>query len=73
MLGAKRIFNPAARMRLYLRPKRLAHQNRRALSGGSLANVVTSCHPQFYRPYMLAYIQALAGYGTMVGKKRSGL
>lgn len=27
----------------------------------------------FFYPYRLAYIQALAGYGTMVGKKRSGL
>lgn len=73
MLGAKRIFNPAARMRLYLRPQRLAYPDCRVLSVGSLAGTDCPCHHCFYRPRWLAHIQALAGYGTMVGKKRSGL
>lgn len=73
MFGTKRIFDPAPRMRLYLRPERLAHQNCRAVSGGSLARVDRSCHHHLYRPHWLAYIQALAGYGTMVGTERSGL
>ncbi len=73
MLGAKRIFNPAARMRLYLRPQRLAYQDRRAVPYGSLAGSDCHCHYRFSYPHWLAYIQALAGYGTMVGKKRSGL
>lgn len=73
MLGAKRIFNQTFRMCLYLRPQRLAYQNRRMLSVGSLARTDCPCHHCFYRPHWLAYIQTLAGYGTMVGKKRSGL
>lgn len=73
MLGAKRIFDQTVRVRLYLRPQRLAHQNRRVLSIGSLAGTGYPRHHCFYRPRCLAYIQALAGYGTMVGKKRSGL
>lgn len=73
MLGAKRILNQTVRMCLYLRPQHLAHQNRRVLSVGSLASADCPCHHCFYRPHWLAYIQALAGYGTMVGKKRSGL
>lgn len=73
MLGAKRIFNPSVGMRLYLHPELLAHQNRCVLSCGSLAGSDRSRHHCFYRPHWLAYIQALAGYGTMVGKKRSGL
>ncbi len=73
MLGTKRIFNPAAGMRLYLRPQFLAHQDRRAVPYGSLARVGRHCHHHLSCPYWLAYIQALAGYGTMVGKKRSGL
>lgn len=72
MLGAKRIFNQTVRVCLYLRPQRLAYPDCRVLPFGSLANVVVSCRPQFYRLYMLAYIQALAGYGTMVAE-RSGL
>ncbi len=73
MLGTKRILNPSARVRLYLRPQRLAHQNRCVLSCGSLAGSDRPRHHCFYRPRWLAHIQALAGYGTMVGKKRSGL
>lgn len=73
MLGTKRIFNQAAGMRLYLRPQRLAYQDRRVLSCGSLAGPDCPCHHRLYFPHWLAYIQALAGYGTMVGKKRSGL
>ena len=73
MLGTKRILNQAAGMRLYLRPQRLAYQNRRVLSFGSLAGLDRHCHHRFSCPHWLAYIQALAGYGTMVGKKRSGL
>ena len=73
MLGTKRILNPSARVRLYLRPQRLAHQDCRAVSYGSLARVGRHCHHHLSCPYWLAYIQALAGYGTMVGKKRSGL
>lgn len=73
MLGTKRIFDPSARMRLYLRPQRLAHQNRRALFRGGLAGAGHPCRHRLSCPYLLAYIQALAGYGTMVGKKRSGL
>lgn len=73
MFGTQRIFNPAPRMCLYFRPQRLAHQNRRAVSGGSLARADRPCHRRPDRPYWLAYIQALAGYGTMVGTERSGL
>ena len=73
MLGTKRILNQITRMRLYLRPQRLAHQDRRAVSYVSLARTGYPRHHCFYRPRWLAYIQALAGYGTMVGKKRSGL
>ena len=73
MLGTKRILNQITRMRLYLRPQRLAHQDRRAVSYGSLAGSDRPCHHRFSCPHWLAYIQALAGYGTMVGKKRSGL
>lgn len=73
MLGTKRIFNQAAGMRLYLRPQRLAYQDCCVLSFGSLARAGYPRHHCFYRPRWLAYIQALAGYGTMVGKKRSGL
>lgn len=73
MLGAKRIFNATVGVCLYLRPERLAHQNRCAVSGGGLANAVTPCHSRFYRSHMLAYIQTLAGYGTMVVTERSGL
>lgn len=73
MLGAKRIFDQAIGVCLYLRPERLAHQNRRAVSGGSLARTDRPCHHRPAQSYWLAYIQALAGYGTMVGKKRSGL
>lgn len=73
MFGAKRIFNPAAGMRLYLRPERLAHQSCCAVSGRGLADAVTSYHHRFTRSDWLAYIQALAGYGTMVGTERSGL
>lgn len=73
MLGAKRIFNQTVRVCLYLRPQRLAHQNRCVLSCGSLAGSDCHCHYRFSCPHWLAYIQALAGYGTMVGKKRSGL
>ena len=73
MLGTKRILNQITRMRLYLRPQRLAHQDRRAVSYVSLARAGYPRHHCFYRPRWLAYIQTLAGYGTMVGKKRSGL
>ncbi len=73
MVGAKRIFNPAPGMRLYLRFQRLAHQNRRALSGGSLASTGLHCDPCPARHGWMAYIQALAGYGTMVVAERSGL
>lgn len=73
MLGTKRILNQITRMRLYLRPQRLAHQDCRAVSYGSLARAGYPRHHCFYRPRWLACIQALAGYGTMVGKKRSGL
>ena len=66
MLGAKRIFDQTVRVRLYLRPQRLAHQD-------CLAGLDRHCHHRFSCPHWLAYIQALAGYGTMVGKKRSGL
>jgi hypothetical protein len=73
MLGTKRILNQITRMRLYLRPQRLAHQDRRAVSYVSLARAGYPRHHCFYRPRWLACIQTLAGYGTMVGKKRSGL
>jgi hypothetical protein len=73
MLGTKRIFNQAAGMRLYLRPQCLAYQDRRAVPYGSLAGPNRPCHHRFSCPHWLACIQALAGYGTMVGKKRSGL
>ncbi len=73
MLGAKRIFNQTVRVCLYLRPQRLVHQDRRAVPYGSLARADCHCHHRLYFPHWLAYIQALAGYGTMVGKKRSGL
>lgn len=73
MLGTKRIFNQAAGMRLYLRPQCLAYPDCRVLSFGSLAGADCPCRHCFFYPYRLAYIQALAGYGTMVGKKRSGL
>ncbi len=73
MVGAKRIFNPAPGMRLSLRLQRLAHQNRRALSGGSLASTGCLCNSCPDRHDWLACIQTLAGYRTMVGKKRSGL
>ena len=73
MLGAKRIFDQTVRVRLYLRPQRRAHQDCRAVSYGSLARAGYPRHHCFYRPRWLAYIQTLAGYGTMVGKKRSGL
>ncbi len=72
MLGTKRIFNTFAGVCLYLRPERLAHQNRRAVSGGSLARIDCPCHHRPDRSYWLAYIQALAGYGTMVVIERSG-
>ena len=73
MLGAERILNQTFRVCLYLRPQRLAYQDRRAVSGGSLAGADASCHSQFRRPHRLAYIQAVAGYGTMVVTERSGL
>ena len=73
MLGTKRILNQITRMRLYLRPQRLAYPDCRVLSFGSLAGPDCPCHHRFSCPHWLAYIQALAGYGTMVGKKRSGL
>lgn len=73
MLGAERILNQTVRVCLYLRPQRLAYQDRCAVSGGSLAGADTSCHSRFRRPHLLAYIQALAGYGTMVVTERSGL
>lgn len=73
MLGTKRIFNQIVRVCLYLRSQRLAYQNRRAVPYGSLASADCPRHHCFYLPRWLAYIQALAGYGTMVGKKRSGL
>ena len=73
MLGTKRILNQITRMRLYLRPQRLAHQDRRAVSYVSLARAGYPRHHCFYRPRWLACIQSLAGYGTMVGKLRSGL
>ncbi len=73
MVGAKRIFNPAPGMRLYLRLQRLAHQNRRALPGGSLASTGCPCGSCPDRHDWLACIQTLAGYGTMVVAERSGL
>lgn len=73
MIGTQRIFDPDPRMRHYLRPQRLAHQDRRALSGGSLAGIGRHCGHCPNRPHWLACIQALAGYGTMVGTERSGL
>ena len=73
MLGTKRILNQITRMRLYLRPQRLAYPDCRVLSFGSLAGPDRPCHHRFSCPRWLACIQALAGYGTMVGKKRSGL
>lgn len=71
MFGTKRILKPAARMCIYLRSKRLAHQNCCTVSGRSLANTVTSCCRWSDRPYLLAHIQTLEGCGTMVGE-RSG-
>ena len=41
MLGTKRILNQITRMRLYLRPQRLAYPDCRVLSVGSLAG--TDC------------------------------
>lgn len=73
MLGTKRILNQITRMRLYLRPQRLAYPDCRVLSFGSLAGPDRPCHHRFSCPHWLACIQALSGYGTMVGKKRSGL
>lgn len=73
MVGAKRILNPASRMRLYLCPQRLAHQGRRPVSGRGMAGIGTHCHYHFPRPYFLAYIQTPAGYRTMVVTERSGL
>ena len=73
MLGAKRIFNQTIGMCLYLCPQCLAYPDCRMLSVGSLAGTGRSCHHRPARSGWLAYIQALAGYGTMVGKKRSGL
>lgn len=73
MLGTERILNQTFGVCLYLRPQRLAYQDRRVLSGRGLANAVTSYHHRFARNDWLAYIQALAGYGTMVVTERSGL
>ncbi len=73
MVGAKRIFNPAPGMRLSLRLQRLAHQNCRALSDRSLAGTGCHCDSCPDRHDWMACIQTLAGYGTMVGKERSGL
>lgn len=73
MLGTERILNQTFRVRLHLRPQRLAHQNRCVLSCGSLADSDCHCHHHLSCPHWLAYIQALAGYGTMVVTERSGL
>jgi len=73
MVGTQRIFDPSPRMRLPLRPQHMAHQDRRALSGGSLAGAGCHCRHRPAHHYPLAYVQALAGYGTMVGTERSGL
>lgn len=73
MLGTERILNQTFGVCLYLRPQRLAYQDRCAVSHGSLAGSDCHCHYRFSCPHWLAYIQALAGYGTMVVTERSGL
>lgn len=73
MFGAERILDQIFRVCLYLRSQRLAHQVRRTVSGGGLAGVIASCRHCPARGNWLAYIQALAGYGTMVVTERSGL
>lgn len=48
MLGTKRILNQITRMRLYLRPQRLAYPDCRVLSVGSLAGTDCPCHHCFF-------------------------
>lgn len=73
MLGTERILNQIVRVCLYLRSQRLAYQNCCVLPVGSLAGSDRPRHHCFSCPHWLAYIQALAGYGTMVVTERSGL
>lgn len=73
MLGTERILKPNFRRRVDSCSELLADQDRRKVSGRSMDNSATHFHYRFCLYPALAYIQTLAGYGTMVVKKRSGL
>lgn len=72
MCGTQRFFDSAFGMCNYFRFKCLAHKDCCVLAGGRLASVGDSGNRCYCWHHLLAYIQTLAGYRTMV-TGRSGL
>lgn len=73
MFGTERILKSNFRRCIDSCSELLADQDCREVSGRGMDNTVTHFHYRFCLYVALAHIQTLAGYGTMVVKKRSGL
>ncbi len=73
MFGTERILKPNFRRCIDSCSEFLADQDCREVSGRGMDNTATYFHHCFCLYVALAYIQTLAGYGTMVIKRRSGL
>jgi hypothetical protein len=73
MVGTKKFYFPTAGVCLSLPAQRHTAPDGSRHPNRNLAGASYHCRHHFRAYHCLACIQALAGYGTMVRKKRSGL